>query len=390
MTALGDPAFFAGDCDASLARLRAAGPVQLAEQAGCWAVLGHGEVIEVSRDPGRFCSGRGVLISDRNRDVAAGDSILYLDPPRHASHRKIVNRAFTPRRVAELEPRIRALTVELLDAVDPTSVVDAVGALTAPLPLLVIAELLGLPADDRDNFRAWSDAVMAAATDLTEENALGALEMLSYLEGQLDRRSGEHSPSGGDDLLDALLNAEVDGERLSRHDQLQFCMTLLVAGNETTRALMSGGLVALAEAPEQRSALAADGSTIVAAVEEMLRWVTPIMAMARTATTATTLAETPIDEGDYVVMVYGAANRDEAVFGADAGVFDVSRTANPHVSFGFGEHFCIGAPLARLETRILFEEVLGRWPAYEVAGPVERAPSTLLRQITHLPIRFAP
>lgn len=382
---LGDPAFFAGDPDGALAAQRRSCPVRWHEDLRFWAVCSQAEVQRVSSDPETFCSGRGVLMGDRERSISAQDSLLYLDPPGHGPHRKLVNRAFTPRRVAELERRIRELCRELLDAIDPISTVDVVDTLTAPLPLLVIGELLGLPATDRARFRRWSDAVMAAATALDDDNALAALELFGYFESLLDARSAAPGP----DLLSALVQAEVDGDHLSRQDLLGFCMTLLVAGNETTRSLMSGGLLALAEAPDQRAALAADPSLVPRAVEEMLRWVTPIMAMARTTTRPAQVGGVGVDEGDYVVMVYGAANRDEEVFGPDADRFDVRRWPNPHVAFGFGEHFCVGASLARLETRVLVEEVLARWPDYRVAGPVRRTPSTLLRQITSLPVRFA-
>ncbi len=384
--AFGDPAFFAGDPDAALAALRRSSPLAKLPGEDCWLVTAHAAVQAVSRDPDTFCSGRGVLFSDRGRTVAATDSLLYLDPPVHGAHRKLISRAFTPRRVTALEPRIRTLASELCDAVDPHATCDLVDALCAPLPLLVIAELLGLPDSDNERFRRWSDAVMAAATDLTDENALGALELVAYFNEQLDVRAA--APT--DDLLSALLEAEVDGARLTRDEVQGFCMTLLVAGNETTRSLVSGGLVALAEHPEQRADLAARPELVPAAVEEMLRWVSPIMAMARTATEASELCGKSLAEGDYVVLAYGAANRDEEAFGESAGRFDIARSINPHLAFGFGEHFCIGASLARLEARVLVEEVLARWPHYELTGPVERAPSTLFRQITRAPVRFAP
>jgi cytochrome P450 len=281
---------------------------------------------------------------------------------------------------------VRELTVDLLDQIDPTHPVDLVDALCAPLPLLVIAELLGLPAEDRDSFRRWSDAIMEAATNLTEENALLALELIGYFDGQLDARA--ETPT--DDLLSALLVAEVDGTRLTRAEVQGFCMTLMVAGNETTRSLMSGGLVTLADHPEQRRRLEQEPELLAPAIEEMLRWVTPIMAMARTTTGEVVLRDTELGGGEYVVLAYGAANRDEEVFGETADRFDITRSPNPHVSFGFGEHFCIGASLARLEARVLLEEVLARWPNYAVAGDIDRAPSTLFRQITHVPVLFAP
>ncbi|HUY64802.1 MAG TPA: cytochrome P450 [Acidimicrobiales bacterium] len=386
MNGLGDPAFFASDPDPALADQRRTCPVRWHDDQKFWALCRHADIQRVGKDPEAFRSGGGVLMADRGREIAAQDSILYLDPPRHGSHRQLVSRAFTPRRVAELEPRIRRLTVQLLDAVDPHQPVDLVDAITAPLPLLVIAELLGLPASDRADFRRWSDAVMEAATNLTEENALAALELFTYFEAQLDSRGTIPT----DDLLTALVEAQVDGEHLSRQDQLGFCMTLLVAGNETTRSLMTGGLLALADVPEQRARLVADPSLVPQAVEEMLRWVTPIMAMARTATADVDVGGQPVGTGDYVVMVYAAANRDEEVFGEDAQRFDIFRTPNPHVAFGFGAHFCIGASLARLETRILLDELLRRWPAYQVLGPPRRAPSTLLRQVTGVEVLLDP
>lgn len=381
---LGDPEFFASQPDEALAELRRADPVAWQPDAGFWALTRHGDVQAVSTDPERFCSRMGVLLSDRGREVASADSLLYLDPPAHVAYRKLISRAFTPRRVSALEPRIRTLTVELLDEIDPRRPVEVVDALTAPLPLLVIAELLGLPPEDRPAFRRWSDAVMAAATDLTEENALVAMELFTYFEAQLDARA--EAPTN--DLLSALLAAEVDGNRLGRQELLGFCMTLLVAGNETTRNLLTGGLLVLADNPEQRARLVADRELLGPAVEELLRWVTPIMAMARTATADTSVGDVDVRRGDYLAMIYAAANRDEAAFGDDAGSLDLARSPNPHLAFGFGEHFCIGAGLARLEARVFFDEVLSRWPHYAIAGDVVRTPSTLLRQISSMPIRF--
>ena len=382
----GDPAFFAGDPDPELAELRRRCPVSWQPDGEFWAVTSLREIQTVGKDPATFCSGQGVLMSDRGRDIAAEDSLLYLDPPRHEQYRKLVNRAFTPRRVATLEPRIRQLTVELLDNIDPRRPVDLVDSLCAPLPMLVIAELLGLPTEDRENFRRWSDAIMEAATDLNEANAHQAMELIAYFDVQLDQRA--ETPT--EDLLSGLLMAEVDGARLTRAEVQGFCMTLMVAGNETTRSLVSGGMVELAAHPDQRAQLAREPELIPAAVEEMLRWVTPIMAMARTTTRETTLGDADLGTGEFVLLAYGAANRDEEVFGKDAGAFDITRTPNPHVSFGFGEHFCIGASLARMEARVLLEEVLSRWPDYQLVGEIVRASSTLFRQITRAPVLFTP
>jgi cytochrome P450 len=383
---LDDPAFYADDPDRALAEARRHCPVQWYAPGSFWSLTRHADVAAVSKDPEHFRSGGGVLISDRLRSVNSAESILYLDPPVHAHYRKLVSRAFTPRRVVTLEPRIRALAAELLDELDPAAPVDLVDTVAAPLPLLVIAELLGVPAEHRADFRRWSDGIMAAATALTEENAVLAMELLTYFDRQLDDRS--RAPR--DDLLSALVTAEVDGEQLTRPEQLGFCMTLLVAGNETTRSLISGGLVVLAQHPGQRAKIAADPDLMADAVEEMLRWVTPIMAMARSATTDTELGGERVCSGDYVVMQYAAANRDVQVFGADADRFDVTRTPNPHLAFGVGEHFCLGAGLARLEARILLQEFLSRWPDYAIVGPVSPVPSTLLRQLGRVPVQLDP
>jgi cytochrome P450 len=375
---LDDPNFWAGDAESALATLRAESPAHWYEPGKFWALTGHADVLAVSKDPELFCSSRGVLMNDRDRVVAAADSILYVDPPVHSRYRKLGSRGFTARRVAALEDQVRRVAADLLDVVDSSVEVDLVETLTAPLPLLVIAELLGVPGSDRGQFRIWSDAVMEAATALTDENALLSLELMEYFDAALRERVDKPR----DDLLNVLVEAEVDGDRLATSEQLGFCMTLLVAGNETTRSALSSGMVALAERPDQRSALAGEPTSLMTgAVEEVLRWATPIAAMSRTATRDTVLSGKQIAEGDYVVMVYLSANRDEAVYGADAASFDITRAVNPHLTFGIGEHFCLGASLARLETRVFFEELLARFPSYDVMTGGERIPSTLMRQL---------
>ena len=383
---LDDPAFWAGDAEPDLARLRADSPVLWYEPGKFWALTRHADVLAVSRDPGTFCSSRGVLMNDRERTVVAADSILYVDPPVHSRYRRLVSAGFTARRVAALEEQVRRLTCGLLDAVDPHDEVDVVDALAAPLPLLVIAELLGVPASDREQFRVWSDAVMEAASGITDDNARLSLELMGYFDAALRERAS----APRDDLLSVLVGAEVDGERLTTGEQLGFCMTLLVAGNETTRSAISGGVVALAENPDERARVVADRTLATDAAEEILRWVTPIAAMSRTATCDAVVGDEKVAAGDYVVMVYLSANRDEAVFGADASQFRVTRLANPHLTFGIGEHFCLGASLARLETRVVVEELLARWPSYVVSDPGELIPSTLMRQRNHVRAVLAP
>jgi cytochrome P450 len=356
--------------------LRGESPVLWYEPGKFWVLTRHADVLAVSKDPATFCSSQGVLMNDRDRVVAAADSILYVDPPVHSRYRKLVSRGFTARRVAALEEHVRRLAGELLDAVDPHDDVDLVETIAAPLPLLVIAELLGVPGSDRGQFRVWSDAVMEAATAITDDNALLSLELMEYFDAALRERVD----APRDDLLTVLVEAEVDGERLTSSEQLGFCMTLLVAGNETTRSALSSGIVALADHPDQRSALTANPALMTGAVEEVLRWATPIVAMSRTATRDAVVGDQTIASGDYVVMVYLSANRDEAVYGPSAASFDIAREVNPHLTFGIGEHFCLGASLARLETKVLLEELLVRFPSYRITDAGERIPSTLMRQ----------
>ena len=379
-----DPQFWQREPDPALAELRRECPVARQPSGRFWTVARHDDIVAISKDPATYTSSKGVLIGDLKRTVTGTESILYVDPPRHVAMRRIVNRGFTVRRVAELTPVIEQIVADVLDAIDPAQPVDAVDALCAPVPLLVIAHMLGVPAEDLPTFRTWSDAIAVAATDATDPRAMAAIDFFVYFNTKLDARQAESDPPP--DLLTAL----TGDSDLTRAEQLGFCMSLLVAGNETTRNLISGGLVALAQHPRQRAMLVADESLIPAAVEEMLRWITPIVAMARTSTCPVTLGETAVDADEYLVMLYAAANRDEAVFGSDADQFDVTRSPNPHLSFGIGEHFCLGAQLARLEAKIVFTEVLRRWPDYRVLDGVRTGASTLLRETAELPILLQP
>jgi len=383
---LADPVFHAGDPFPAFRRLRATPTLHRHEQPRFWAVARHEDVVAISRDPATFCSSRGTLLSDLERPIMPRQSILYIDPPEHAKYRKLVQPAFGPKRLRALEVWIRDTTRRLLEAVDPGRPVDFVDAFATELPLLVIAEMLGVPGSDLEQFRRWSDATIEAGSAPTAESMAQVADLLHYFTAVL----AERRERPGDDVVSTLVHSEIDGERLEEFDLLMFCMTLLVAGNETTRNLLSHGTHALATHPGQLALLLGDRALLPRAIDEMLRWGSPVSAFMRTATRDVEVAGTAVREGDRLFLLYASANRDEHVFGADAEEFRVARDATRHVAFGFGEHFCLGAALARMEGVIAFEELLARFSRIELAGDVERLPSLIVRGITRLPVALAP
>jgi cytochrome P450 len=385
----GTPGFFLRpDYYDVLARLRAEAPV-FEFAPGIKAVSRYHDIRAISRDPATFCSGRGALVNDPLREGGSvPGSILHMDPPEHGEWRRILNREFTSRAMERKADEIRGRARRLLDAVPAGEVVDLVDVLAAPLPVLVICDLLGVADADRDDFRRWSDATIAATdgrATLSKEDARDVMELVAFLDDLA--RSKRDAP--GDDVVSLLVAAEVGGRPLEPSELVTFNMSLLVAGNETTRHLISGGLMALAEHPEQRARLAADADAIPVAVEECLRWVTPIQQFARTVTHDTTVGDVPVSEDDYLVMLYASGNRDETVFGPTADRFDAFRPVEtPNLAFGFGEHLCLGAALARIEARVVLTEVLARYPDYEIAGDAEWLPSSLVRGPHSVPIVF--
>ena len=372
-----------------LARLRTEAPVH--EYApGSWTLSRYDDVRSVSRDPERFRSGGGVLMNDPKR--SGGElpgSILHMDPPEHAAWRRIASRWFTPRAVAGLSDRVGAVTAGVFDELGPGDDVDLVEAVAAPVPVLVIADLLGLGDAERSDVRRWSDACIEG-TDEDPDGAAAATAMVAVAEllGFLSEHAAARRTRPRDDLLTALVQAEVEGRPLRDDEVVVYCMSLLVAGNETTRHLISGSAAALDAHPDQRRSLVgADDEVLATAVEESLRWVTPIQTFARTAAVDVDLGGATVREGDWVVLLYASANRDPSAFGETADRFDASRPANPaHVAFGFGEHLCLGASLARLVARSTLGRLLDRFPDYAVSGPPTWTRSTLVRGFSSLPV----
>jgi cytochrome P450 len=372
-----------------LAGLRQHAPVHRTAD-GVVVVSRYEDIRAISRDPTRFVSGRGVLINDplRNPEGTGQDtwSILHLDPPLHATYRALVNRQFTPRAVAPLGDRIRTVVGQVLDGVVADGPVDFVAAVAAPIPIAVIAEMFGVADADREQFRRWSDAVIESTDRTGPEQADELGQMAGFLLDHIDSPATESN-----DLLDLLKTSRLGDRPLTRIEIMGFCLTLLVAGNETTRTLISGGVEALALHPDQRALLVEDPSRLPVAVEEMLRWVTPIQAFGRTAAVGVDIAGVEVEAGEFVVLLYASGNRDEAAFGPTADRFEVTRPALPtHVAFGFGEHVCIGASLARLEARIFFEELLARFPGFALSGPPTYTSSTLVRGAEAMPVTLAP
>ncbi|MEO6025420.1 MAG: cytochrome P450 [Candidatus Binatia bacterium] len=356
---------------------------------GFWCVTRYDDLMAVSKDPLTFSSARGGTnifeVSEEDMSMLRL-LMLNMDPPKHNKFRRLVSTGFTARMVTQLEPHVRGICRTLIDNVMEHESFDFVTAIAAELPLLVIAELLGVPAEDRHKVFEWSNSLVGFddpeyATSM-ETGKMASAQMWAYA-NQLANERKEH-PLG--DLVSVLMQAEVDGDRLSEMEFDSFFLLLAVAGNETTRNLISGGMRALIEHPEERARLVADPSLLPTGIEELLRWVSPLIHFRRTATRDVQMHGHTIKEGDKVVIFYPSANRDERKF-VNPETFDVTRAPNEHLAFGIGEHFCLGANLARLEIKLIFEEMLRRLPDLEFDGPVRRLRSNFINGIKAMPVR---
>jgi cytochrome P450 len=383
---LHSPDFFTGDPYPAYKELRASEPVCWNDVTKFWALLKYEDIRYVSTNPDKFSSAKGITIPDPviANPVQEGN-LIFTDPPRHRQLRKLINTGFTRRQVAILEPKVREIVYGVLEDIRSESTVEFAEALAAPLPTRMIAELLGAPPDDWEKFRRWSDACTGNADPEIELDSIVAIgELFEYFQQLIVARRTEPR----DDMLSVLSTAEVDGARLTDEDLLNFAFLLLVAGNETTRNLIALGTLALIEHPDTCAQLVKDPTLIPGAVEEMLRWCSPVTHMARTAIVDVEIRGQRIREGDTVVMLYGSANRDEEIFGADADEFKIGRHPNPHIAFGCGEHSCVGAQLARLEARVFFEVLLGRYPELELVGHVDRMRATMVPGVKRMPVRL--
>jgi cholest-4-en-3-one 26-monooxygenase len=359
---------------------------------GFWCVTRYDDVVTVNRDNQTFSSARGaVFMWDLPPDGLEQQRLMMLnmDPPMHTRYRRLVNKGFTPRMMTQLEETARERTRVILDKVAPRGECDFVTDVAAELPLQVIADILGVPQGDRHKMFDWSNRMIGSEDPeyaVSEEEAqVASMELFAYAAQLAETKRAQP----GADLISVLSDAEVDGERLSQLEIDLFFMLLTVAGNETTRNQISHGLLALLENPDQLALLRDRPELLPSAIEEMLRYASPVMHFRRTATKDLTLGDTAIAEGDKIVIWYVSANRDEAVFD-DPMRFNIERTPNDHVAFGGGgPHFCLGANLARLEIRLLFEEMLARWPNLELAGEPQRLRSNFINGMKHIPLKFS-
>lgn len=332
-------------------------PVYWDDHTGLWAITRHADVSRIEANWEDFTSAKG------SRPESSVPSMINADPPDHTRRRRIVSSGFTPRRVAAHEDFLRSTVTELLDAVIDKGRCDFVNDVAKPIPLRMIATLMGLPLADEAKLLHWSDLFATGGEEVRDQVVAAVFEWAEYIVNEMATRTDPD----GEDLISLLMH--TDGEPLSTEDLIYETMLILVGGDETTRHVMSGGLEALLLHPDQWRALHEDRSLLPGAIEEMLRWVSPVRNMNRTATRDLELGGQPILEGDRLLLLYLAANRDPEAFD-EPHTFDIRREPNHHVAFGAnGRHFCLGAQLARLELRVLFDELLDRVPDIALVDP---------------------
>ncbi len=379
-----DGAFWGRNPHDELAWLRTNAPVWRDPRTGVWGIATYELVKYVSTHPRLFSSAGGI-----RPDQDPVPMMIDMDDPGHWQRRKLVNKGFTPKRVDEKEASIRGTIDAIIDGVCERGQCDLVWDIAAWLPLIVIADELGVDPADREQLLRWSEAMMGALGQRSDEAMQAAATAFGGYYAFATRAIESRRGCPADDLMSVLVHAEVDGDRLDDGEIVSESLLILNGGDETTRHVISGGVYELLREPHHWEALRRDRTLIPSAVEEMLRWVSPIKNMARTATTDVELAGQRIAAGDTLLLLYPSANRDETVF-ADPFRFDIHRRPNEHVAFGFGPHFCLGANLARLELRVVLEQLLDRLPDLALAEskePRHRA-ANFVSGYESVPVRF--
>ena len=382
-----DEGFLAGDPFPALARLRDEAPVARHDATGAWVLSRHADVVAAARDPETFCSGKGILLMEIGAEYDSPPTMMHTDPPAHTRYRRLVQPAFAPSVMRALDAAITDRARAAAAALPAGEPVDVVAELAVPFPLRVISDLLGIPEDDWPRFYEWSEAAIPGATDWPPQRTAELMgEMVTYLLATAAARRADPQ----DDVISLLATVEMDGDRLDDTELAMFLVQLLVAGNETTRNALSGGLVAFADHPDQWARLRSEPGVVDAAVEEVLRWTTPVVYFMRTTTREATIGGVTLPADTPVVLHYLAANRDEAEFGPTADRFDIARSPNHHVAFGTGPHFCLGAALARIELRAALAALAERFAAIDRAGPVERSMSLVIAGVRRAPLVLHP
>src|SRR5579885_1530792 len=379
-------------------QMRATEPVWLDEKSGCWHVFRYADVHHIITDYQQFSSERRRSFGRRaGRNQEQGRSIIAMDPPQHRQYRSLVSSAFTPRALARLSDRIRAITQELLDEVRPIGRMDIVSDIAYPLPTIVIAEMLGVPTSDRPLFRRWADALLSQQLSdaeffkpeqpEVERISVAFDEMSDYFRAILEERRRQPR----EDMMSELLAAEVDGEHLSMEDTISFCILLLLAGHVTTTNLLSQAIRCFDEHPDAMQRLRKQPELMPEAIEEVLRYASPVWRLVRTNKTDVTIEGLTIPADSVIFTWVASANRDSAQF-PDPERFDITRTPNKHVAFGHGIHFCIGAPLSRLEAAIALPMMLEQLPHLQRVReePLELFEGRILFGFKRLPVTFTP
>lgn len=384
---LTDGRFYAGeqgDPRRAYAWMRAHEPV-FRDRNGFAGVAGYTAVVDVERDAGVFSNAGGI-----RPEYGPMPHMIDMDDPQHLQRRKLVNTGFTRKRIEARTEDIGRICDALIDAVIDRGECDFVRDLAAPLPIAVIGDMLGVPPQERETFLEWSDDMMnAQGTNATADMIDKMMAAFTAYADFTLRTIAERRAAPTEDLTSVLAHAEVDGQRMSDEEIVAETLLILVAGDETTRHVLSGGMEQLLRNPDQRDALAADPARIPAAVEEMVRWVSPVKNMCRTVTRDVDFHGTELRAGEKVMLLFEAANFDESVFD-NPDQFDVTRNPNPHIAFGLGAHFCLGNQLARLEGRLMFERLLERIPAMELAtdAPLPLRPASNVTGIVEMPVRW--
>lgn len=367
-------------------------PVHFDERGGVWHVFGYDDVNRIITDYATFSSEFSRIPNPDGTPRAVRTSLISTDPPFHRQLRGLVTQAFTPRAIAEMEPRIRQIVNEQLDLVIESGRMDVIDDLSYPLPVIVIAEMLGVPTADRADFKRWSDAVVALdpsdagqfSRRLRREVPPEVDEMNQYFMAMMEQRRAHPE----NDLISHLLTAQLDGRSLTQDELLAFCSLLLIAGNITTTSLLSNAIWCFDEHPEAWTQLRANPALVSSAVEEVLRYRSPVKSLFRIVTQDTEIGGHTIKQDQLVLPWLGAANHDPAQF-SDPELFDIARSPNRHIAFGHGVHFCLGAPLARLEVRVALEEMLKRMETVRVVECSELEASTsFMYCLKRLPVTF--